>query len=131
MRALILLLIVTLTACEGTRLPGVFKIDIKQGNIVTQEMLEELQPGMTPQQVQFVLGTPVIRDVMNPDRWDYLYSFKAGNEDTYRQQQITVFFGNGLYSHHEGTPLAEFLTEEEKSKNLKDSVDQKARELEK
>ena len=53
--------LVTMTACSGGRLfqfPGVYKISITQGNIITQDMIDQLRPGMTKRQVVFVMGTP-------------------------------------------------------------------------
>ena len=52
-----------------------YKIDIQQGNVVTEEMVEKLKPGMSRSQVRFVLGTPLITDVFHADRWDYFYYF--------------------------------------------------------
>ena len=59
---LILLSLTTLTACGWFGFPGVYRLDIEQGNIVTQEMAGQLQPGMTKRQVRFILGTPLVED---------------------------------------------------------------------
>ena len=58
--------------------PGVYKISIPQGNIITQDMIDQLRPGMSKRQVMFVMGTPLIRDPYNQDRWDYVYNFQPG-----------------------------------------------------
>ena len=58
--------------------PGVYKISIPQGNIITQEMVDQLRPGMTKRQVIFVMGTPLVRDPYHQDRWDYVYNFQPG-----------------------------------------------------
>ncbi|MBS98724.1 MAG: hypothetical protein CMI01_08605 [Oceanospirillaceae bacterium] len=71
--------------------PGVYKIDIPQGNVVTQEMINQLRPGMTPNQVRYVMGTPLITDTFSPDRWDYLYSFKPGGEPRV-QERVSLYF---------------------------------------
>ncbi|MFK7863967.1 MAG: outer membrane protein assembly factor BamE [Pseudohongiellaceae bacterium] len=71
--------------------PGVYKIGIPQGNIITQEMVDQLRPGMTKRQVIFVMGTPLVRDPYNQDRWDYIYSFQPGG-GVRGQEKITVFF---------------------------------------
>ena len=73
------LVILTLSACSKDKIPGVYRIDIQQGNQVTQEMLSKLEPGMTKSQVSFVMGTPMLIDVFHPNRWDYIYSFHPGN----------------------------------------------------
>ncbi len=56
-----------------------YKIDIQQGNVVTQDMVAKLRQGMTRSQVKFVMGTPLVSDPFHTDRWDYFYEFiKAG-----------------------------------------------------
>lgn len=68
-----------------------YRIDIQQGNVVTQEMLAKLKPEMSRSQVKFVLGTPVVVDTFHPDRWDYFYKFdKAGNPR--EQRVLTLVF---------------------------------------
>lgn len=69
-----------------------FRIDIRQGNLVTQEMAAQLKAGMTRDQVRFVLGTPMLSDVFHPDRWDYLYYFKPGNQPEDLQQRRLVVY---------------------------------------
>jgi outer membrane protein assembly factor BamE len=93
MRKVILLLIV-LTGCRQVpMLPGLsaHRIDIQQGNYVTQDMVAKLKPGMTKSQVRFALGTPLIVDPFHADRWDYIYMMqKAGR--TVEQRRIVVVF---------------------------------------
>lgn len=96
----------TLLACvmliAGCAFPGVYRIDIPQGNIITQEMVDQLRPGLTKRQVTFILGTPLIRDTFDQDRWDYLYSYQPGGGERV-QERITVFFdANGELTHFEG-----------------------------
>lgn len=69
----------------------VYKPEIQQGNVVTQEQLNELQPGMTKRQVRFVLGTPMVSDVFHTNRWEYAYTFGVGSRTT-EQKHITVYF---------------------------------------
>jgi outer membrane protein assembly factor BamE len=92
---------ITLVACSAERLPGIYRIDIQQGNIITQDMLEKLKPGMSKQQVSFVLGTPLLVDTFLPDRWHYIYSFKPGNGHR-EQRTITVWFKDDKLSHVSG-----------------------------
>ncbi|MBI4693780.1 MAG: outer membrane protein assembly factor BamE [Gammaproteobacteria bacterium] len=72
-------------------LPLIHKIDIQQGNVVTQEMLSQLQVGMEKNKVLFVMGTPVIKDTFHANRWDYLYLHKQGRKDTERRHVILYF----------------------------------------
>ena len=85
---LISLTIVCLCACS---FPGVYKINVEQGNIVTQEMVSQLKPGMNRRQVRFILGTPLVEDTFNQDRWDYLY-VKRNGEKVLSQSRLTVEF---------------------------------------
>jgi outer membrane protein assembly factor BamE len=92
MRILMIALIAaTLSACSFVGFPGVYKINVEQGNIVTPEMAAQLKPGMTRRQVKFVLGTPLVEDTFNKDRWDYLYSKRNGKK-ILSQSRLTVEF---------------------------------------
>ena len=71
--------------------PGVYKISIPQGNIITQEMVDQLRPGMTKRQVIFVMGTPLVRDPYHQDRWDYVYNFQPGGGER-GQERLSVLF---------------------------------------
>lgn len=77
-------------------LPRVFRFPIQQGNIVTQEMVDKLQPGMTRAQVRFVMGTPLIADTFNQNRWDYLYTLKKPSGELLREQMTIQFDGDRL-----------------------------------
>ena len=72
-----LLTAILLSGCA--EFPGVYKIDVPQGNIVTQEMVDQLRPGMTINQVRYVLGTPLLTDPFNKYRWDYIYHNKQAD----------------------------------------------------
>lgn len=102
-RLAILLCIMGLAGCSVPRLqfPGVYKIDIQQGNIITQEMVDQLRPGMTKRQVIFVMGTPLVRDPFNQDRWDYVYSYQPGG-GVRGQERITMFFEDDLLTSFSG-----------------------------
>jgi outer membrane protein assembly factor BamE len=79
------------TGCSLPQFPSVHKVDIQQGNIVDQEMIDKLRPGMTKSQVRFVLGTPLVADTFNQSRWDYYYSRKTPDGKV-TQEQVTIFF---------------------------------------
>lgn len=66
-------------------------MDIQQGNVVTQEMVAKLEPGMTRSQVRFALGTPLIIDPFRQDRWDYVYLLARRGEVTERRRIVVVF----------------------------------------
>ena len=84
---------------------GAHKIDIQQGNAVTQEMVAKLQPGMTRNQVRFVLGTPLLVDPFRDDRWDYFYSYMKRGEVT-EQRRLAVFFKDDKLDRVEGDVIA-------------------------
>lgn len=76
-------------------------IEIQQGNVVTQEMLAKLKPGMSPSQVRFVMGTPLVVDPFHAERWDYVYSMRKGGE-TLEKRHITLVFDQGRLKGIEG-----------------------------
>jgi len=103
MRTLLLsLILATLAGCSSWGFPGVYKINIEQGNIVTQEMIDQLKPGMTRRQVRYVLGTPLVEDSFNRDRWDYIYTLRNGNR-ILRENRLTVFFDDDTLTHFDST----------------------------
>lgn len=91
-KSLLLIACLALPACtDAIRIPFVYRIDIHQGNIYDQEMVDQLKPGMTKRQVAFVMGTPLLQDVYHNDRWDYVYSNEPGGEDRV-EKKFTIHF---------------------------------------
>ena len=78
-----------------------YRIDIRQGNYVSQEMVSQLKPGMTRDQVRFVLGTPLVSDIFHGDRWDYVYRFQPGI-GAVQERRMAVVFENGKLLRLEG-----------------------------
>lgn len=69
------------------------KIDIQQGNDVTEQMLSQVKVGMTQNQVRFLLGTPLLRDIFHKQRWDYPYLYyQAG---TLKEKRLLSLTFNG------------------------------------
>ncbi|NDG93991.1 MAG: outer membrane protein assembly factor BamE [Gammaproteobacteria bacterium] len=83
--------VLLLSACSSLEFPGVYKLTIQQGNIVSQEMVDRLKPGMTRSQVQFVLGNPVLADSFERDRWNYVYTIDIPGQATIERELIIVF----------------------------------------
>lgn len=73
--------------------PLIYRPTIQQGNVITQEQVNQLKPGMSRRQVRFVLGSPTLRDVFHDDRWDYPYTEGVGSTPDQRKY-LTVFFEN-------------------------------------
>ncbi|MDQ8023495.1 MAG: outer membrane protein assembly factor BamE [Moraxellaceae bacterium] len=94
---------VALTACSGTQWP--YKIDVRQGNYVTQEMLAQLKPGMTQEQVRFIMGSPLLIDTFRTDRWDYVYRFTPGKGPV-EQRRVALFFADSKLSRVDGDVTA-------------------------
>lgn len=92
-----------LSACSipSLRFPGVYKVPVQQGNLITQAMIDQLEPGMTRRQVIFVMGTPIVRDPFHQDRWDYVYNFEPGG-GIRGQERITIYFEDDQLSHFTG-----------------------------
>lgn len=73
---------------------SVYKVEVQQGNVVSQDMIDKLKPGMTRSQVRFVLGTPLVTDAFHPNRWDYYYYLRGSKEKTGETQRLTLIFRN-------------------------------------
>lgn len=99
---LIALAILSLSACGFVGFPGVYRINIEQGNIINQELVDQLHPGMSRRQVRFILGTPLVEDPFNQQRWDYLYVIRNG-ADIIDEAHLSVFFEGDKLSHYTGS----------------------------
>ena len=91
-----LAVVLALSACGSLDFPGVYKLTIQQGNIVSQEMIDRLKPGMTRSQVQFVLGNPVLADSFERDRWNYVYTIDIPGQAIIERELIIVFENDRL-----------------------------------
>ena len=83
---------------------GVYKLDINQGNYVTQDMVDRLAAGQTRQQVKGTLGTPLLADPFHADRWDYIYEFERQGH-LLEHYQFTVYFVDDKLARWEGTEV--------------------------
>jgi outer membrane protein assembly factor BamE len=85
------------------RIPGVtpYRIEIQQGNYISQEMVSQLKPGMTKEQVRFILGTPMVTDIFHSDRWDYVY-WRETPAGAREQRKLTVLFEQGQLARIDG-----------------------------
>lgn len=83
---------------------GVYKLDINQGNYITQDMVDKLKVGQTKPQVRLVLGTPLLTDVFHDNRWDYVYEYtRQGRKVEHRQ--FTAYFVDDKLARWEGDEL--------------------------
>jgi outer membrane protein assembly factor BamE len=92
-RILIAAVLVGLAACSNVpRIVTEYRIDVQQGNVLTQEMVSQLKPGQTRDQVRFLLGTPLLADIFHADRWDYVYRLENGRTSAVEIRKFSVFF---------------------------------------
>ncbi|MDD5214997.1 MAG: outer membrane protein assembly factor BamE [Methylococcales bacterium] len=82
-------------------LPYVYKIDVNQGNVIDQAMIDQLRPNMTKRQVLYIMGSPMLVDFFHQNRWDYVYSSKKGGEDL-EQKTVSIFFENEQLKNIQG-----------------------------
>ena len=105
-----LLLLPFLAACSNspqiTDYLSPYRIDVRQGNFVTQEMVAQLKPGLSREQVRFILGSPLVTDMFHADRWDYVYRFQPGRGEV-QQRALTVFFHDNKLTRVTGDVVAE------------------------
>lgn len=109
MKFRLLFLLPLLAACSSTpevsSILSPYRIDVRQGNFVSQSMVAQLKPGQSRDQVRFILGSPLIVDVFHADRWDYVYRFKPGSGET-QERRLTVFFEDNKLSRVSGDVVA-------------------------
>ena len=94
-------LIAAATLATSCNLPRVYRLTVQQGNVITQEMVDSLKPGMTREQVAFIMGEPVVRNPFDNSRWDYVYTLRVpGYVDD--KAKMSLFFTDGVLSHFTG-----------------------------
>ncbi len=131
---LILLLGTGLSACgsfdsASNRIASMitpYKVEVVQGNFVSREQVEALQPGMSRQQVKEILGTPLVTSLFHADRWDYVFTLKRPGVEA-QSRKLTVFFKNDAFERVEGDEMpteAEFVATLGTSRKTKPKVPQ-------
>jgi outer membrane protein assembly factor BamE len=116
---LALLFAAPLAACSYVpRIPGVtpYRMEIQQGNFISQEMLSQLKSGMSREQVRLALGTPLLADAFHADRWDYVY-WREAPDGKRESRKLAVFFADGKLLRVDGdTVPAKEQPEKEEAK---------------
>jgi outer membrane protein assembly factor BamE len=93
-RFLIVVIAMALTGCSynGTiNIPGVYRLNVQQGNVLEQHMLDRLRADMDKNQVEFILGTPAFVDPFHTNQWEYFYSY-AIEGDNRKQRHLRLHF---------------------------------------
>lgn len=100
-RVLAGLLVLAFAAQSGCQFPRLYRITVQQGNVITQEMINKLKPGMTRSQVAFVMGEPVLKNTFDDNKWDYIYTVDLPG---YYQEQkrVTLFFTGDVLAYMTG-----------------------------
>ena len=79
----------------------VYRMAVQQGNFLDARQVTQVQVGMTRAQVRFLLGTPMLPDAFDRDRWDYLYYLKIGRLQKAEEQRLTIYFTDDKVSRIE------------------------------
>lgn len=126
---LVILITGQLNGCSGLQFPGVYKIPIEQGNVITQEMVDQLKPGMSREQVEYIMGSPLIKDTFNQARWDYVYSIQRGKQPR-EQYRMSIFFKHDQLSHFTGdfVPSANSDKATDETDKTEDNADENTEE---
>jgi len=99
---------------QAPELPSIiapYKIDIQQGNVVSQAMIAKLKAGMTRAQVRFALGSPLIVDPFRTDRWDYIYMYQKQGKEAQRHR-VTIIFEEDKLLRIEGDVVPSYSAKE-------------------
>lgn len=82
-------------------IPRVHKITVQQGNLITQDMIDQLKPGMTRSQVAYVMGEPIFRNAFDDSRWDYVYTVEAPGRFQ-EERRLSLYFENDSLAYFTG-----------------------------
>lgn len=88
---LISLFLFSLTSCIST-----YKLDVQQGNVVSEEATAKLRIGMSPEEVKAIVGTPLLQDDFQQQRWDYVFYLNKGGKEVVRKDMVLFFANNKL-----------------------------------
>ena len=97
---------------------AVYKLDINQGNYLSQDMVDKLKVGMTRQQVRLLLGTPLVTSAFRDNRWDYVYEY-ARQGKVREHRQFTVWFADDKLARWEGDEMPQSVVELNRSASEK------------
>ena len=93
-RLTVILALVALTGCsvgQGFTLRP-YRMNVQQGNYLEAKDVDQVKVGMTQSQVRFLIGTPMIADPFNAERWDYVFFFKVGRTRQEIMNRMTLWF---------------------------------------
>jgi outer membrane protein assembly factor BamE len=114
MRAILVTLAVSLTASAC-----VYRINIQQGNFLDQKDVDQVKDGMTRSQVRYLLGTPMVADSFDKERWDYIYYLKKGRSRHVDSRRVTVYFDGDKVARLDKPTEAEAAAQDASAAKLK------------
>lgn len=88
-------MILLLAGCSGFSLRP-YRMNVQQGNYLEATDVDQVEIGMTQSQVRFLIGTPMVADPFNRNRWDYVFFFKVGRTREEISSRLTIWFEDGL-----------------------------------
>jgi outer membrane protein assembly factor BamE len=95
-------------------LPRVHKVTVQQGNVITQDMIDRLEPGMTRSQVAYIMGEPVYRNPFENERWDYVYTLTVPGF-LEQQKRVSLYFEEGVLAYFTGDYAPSEASQDEQS----------------
>lgn len=107
-KILISALILFLTAVAGC---SAYRPTLQQGNILDTKQVDKLKPGMSQNQVIYVMGTPLLEDPFHKNRWDYIHTVKNGKTQVTTIQRVTLYFKDGKLSRIDKSGLKKHVLE--------------------
>ncbi len=115
-----MILVAAIVAAATVAIGCVYRINIQQGNLLDADLIDQVEVGMTRTQVRFLLGTPLVNNPFDEDRWDYYYYFRAGKSRKTTTQHFVVFFDGDQVSRVD-RQAGELSTEESPGRSLSGS----------
>ena len=97
----------------------VYRINIQQGNFLNQSAVDSVKDGMTRSQVRYLLGTPMVADSFNKERWDYIYYLKKGRSRHVDSRRVTVYFDGDKVARLEKPTAAEAAAQDASAAKIK------------
>jgi outer membrane protein assembly factor BamE len=97
----------------------VYRINIQQGNFLDQAAVEQVKPGMTRSQIRYLLGTPMVADSFNKERWDYIYYLKKGRSSHVDSRRVTVYFDGDKVAKLDKPTAAEAAAQDASAAKIK------------
>ena len=96
-----------------------YRVDVPQGNLLDQEVIADLETGMSKRQVSLLLGTPAITSPFHQDRWDYIYSLRRRGREA-EVRNLTLHFDGETLARIEGDLLPERTVEEDLLEDIRE-----------